>query len=541
MARTPPTPQQYHRSSPVTGVFSRLLDFGRHGPIKARMKLLEPHRLARLHYGPRVASFALSFVASLMLMGDGLVSWAFLPIAVVLFLVYPQLVMLHACLSDGGRRLANRCLVLDALLLGAWLPVIGFNFGLGFAMVAAVMLNNSISGGWRWLLASVAALAAGALPVGWLTGFRFEPFGSLAVTVLGLGGILAYMNVVTELFHQQAVHLLAVMRENAAKRKLFEALAAVGLMTPSTASIEAIVDAVLDQLACVLPPERGIGIVVRDRVRIRLQHCAAFRGVPAAQQPALLAEAERRRRDGGGTPSEPAPVADGESCWLFAGGSASTLEALFVVRGGPLDYIEQRAVELFLQQLAGMLDNHALTAQLRALASTDGLTGLANRSRFDECLAAAIARKRRNPDSDFSLVVADINGLKLLNDSRGHEAGDQLIVAAASILRATCRETDLVARLGGDEFVLLCPATQVHEAARLIERLRQRMMAAPATPATPAVSMSLGAADSSETDPAEVMALADQRMYADKEAFYLRRDEPESPPAWSGRPPRPRP
>lgn len=507
--------------------------------MKAWRKLPEPHRLARLHYGPRVASFALSFAASLMLMGDGLVSWAFLPIAVVLFLVYPHLVMLHACLSGGGRRLANRCLVLDAFLLGAWLPVIGFNFGLGFAMVAAVMLNNSISGGWRWLLASVAALAAGALPVGWLTGFRFEPFGSLAVTVLGLGGILAYMNVVTELFHRQAVHLLAVMRENAAKRKLFEALAAVGLMTPSTASIEAIVDAVLDQLAGVLSPERGIGIVVRDRVRIRLQHCAAFRGVPAAQQSALLAEAERQRRDGGGTPSEPAPAADADAdhCWLFAGGTAGTLEALFVIRGGPLDDIEQRAVELFLQQLAGMLDNHALTAQLRALARTDGLTGLANRNRFDECLAAAIARKRRSPDHDFSLVVADINGLKRLNDSCGHEAGDQLIVAAASILRATCRETDLVARLGGDEFVLLCPATRVHEAARLIERLRQRMAA---TPATPVVSMSLGAADSSETDPADVMDLADQRMYADKETFYRRRDEPESPSASTGSPTRTR-
>lgn len=480
----------------------------------------EPHHLARLHYAPRVASFALLFVASLLLMDDGLVDRAFLPVAVLLFLVYPHLVMLHARLSSGGRRLARRYLVLDALLLGAWLPVVGFNFGIGFAMVAAVMLNNSISGGWRWAIASLAALTVGALPVGWSIGFRFEPFGNVTVTIMGLVGILAYMNVVTELFHRQAKHLLAVMRENAAKRKLFEALVAVGLRTPSTAPIDAIVDAVLDQLASVLSPGRGVGIVVRDPVRIRVRHCAAFRNVPIGQQPVLLAEAEHLQRDGS-VPPEPAPAASTGDRWLFAGGTTGTPEALLLIRGGPLDDIEQRAVEIFLLQLAGMLENHALTTRLRALASTDGLTGLANRTQFDERLAAAIARKRHSPDNDFSLILADINGLKLLNDSRGHEAGDRLIVAAASILRDTCRETDLVARLGGDEFVVLCPSTQIREAVCLVERLRRRLAAA-----TPPLSMSFGAADSSETDPANVMALADQRMYADKEAFYRRRLTP---------------
>jgi len=489
------------------------------------MKLPEPHRTARLHYGPRVASFALSFVASALLMAEGFVDWAFLPFAAVLFLVYPQAVYLHACLSGGGRRLAQRYLILDAALLGAWLPIIGFDLGLGFAMFAAVMLNNSITGGWRHLLASILAFVAGALPVAALTGFRFEPLGSLAVTAMGLVGILAYMNAVTELFHRQNLRMLAVLRDNAAKRKLFECLAEAGLSAATATTIDAIVDIFLDRLGSVLHAGRGIGIIVRDRSRVRLLYCATFRAVPPADQPGLLATADTLRRDSGGFVDGRLDAADG-SRWRFIGGSGSTLEALFVVRGDALDDTEQRAVEIFLQQFAVTLENHALTTQLRELANTDGLTGLANRSRFDECLAAAIARKQRSPDSDFSLIAADINGLKVLNDSQGHEAGDRLIIAAAALLRGATRETDLVARIGGDEFVVLCPATQLREAVHLIQRLRQRMAAQLSTSNAPVVSLSLGAADSSEADPADVMHLADQRMYADKEAYYRGRDLP---------------
>lgn len=182
-----------------------------------------------------------------------------------------------------------------------------------------------------------------------------------------------------------------------------------------------------------------------------------------------------------------------------------------------LDDDDQAAATIFLQQYAVTLDNHALTSRLRELASTDGLTGLANRSRFDQCLASVIARKQRSPDSDFSLIAADINGLKRVNDNQGHEAGDQLIIVAASLLLAASRETELVARIGGDEFVVICPATRNAGAVRLIERLRARLGA---QQQVPAVSLSLGAADSSECDPSEVLGLADRRMYADKAKFH---------------------
>ena len=79
--------------------------------------------------------------------------------------------------------------------------------------------------------------------------------------------------------HRQTLRMLGVMRENAAKRKLFESLAEAGLTAASAATIEAIVDIFLDQLGTVLRGGRGFGIVVRDRSRVRLQYCAAFRGL----------------------------------------------------------------------------------------------------------------------------------------------------------------------------------------------------------------------------------------------------------------------
>nr|MBA3487305.1 GGDEF domain-containing protein [Lysobacter sp.] len=181
------------------------------------------------------------------------------------------------------------------------------------------------------------------------------------------------------------------------------------------------------------------------------------------------------------------------------------------------------------QQMAASLENYALTMRLRELANTDGLTGLANRARLDDCLAAAIGRRQRAHGTDFSIIVADINGLKALNDAKGHEAGDRLIMATARLLRSSCRETDIVARSGGDEFVVLCPATTSATAVHLIDRLRNRMrqqtvvtLSADGRQDTAEVNFSLGCADSSECIPSEVMNLADQRMYEDKEAYHRR-------------------
>lgn len=490
------------------------------------MKLPAPHRIARLYYAPRVVGFGLAFVASAVLVSQGFVSRTALLFAVLLFLVYPHLVYLHACFARRKKQAELNHLLLDAFLLGSWTAVIHFDVGLGFALLSAVSLNNTMVGGLPRLATALAVFAAGMLAFGALNGFEFQPSASLTVTVLGLLGILIYMVLVALLFHQQNLRMLATMKENLGKRRLFESLAAAGLASASAESLEDLLDSCVTHLHQVIRSGRGIGILVRDRSRADVVYCNAFRGFSEAEQTTLLAQAPSMERGGMGLPS-----ATGQggvvAQWSFIGLPATSLESLFVIQGGDLAPDETAAVDIFLQQLAGSLENHALTMRLRELANTDPLTGLANRARLDDCLGKAINRKLRSHGTDFSVIVADIDGLKALNDSLGHEAGDRMIVATAQLLRSSCRETDIVARSGGDEFVVLCPATTTETAAHLIQRLRRRMLqqtvqadSADGQAESTRLHFSLGCADSSETAPAEVMKLADQRMYKDKAAYH---------------------
>ena len=104
-------------------------------------------------------------------------------------------------------------------------------------------------------------------------------------------------------------------------------------------------------------------------------------------------------------------------------------------------------------------------------ARTDRLTGLENRSGWDHLLANEENRRARNPEA-VSVISADLDGLKAINDRDGHEAGDRAITAAAELLRKTARSVDHVARVGGDEFLILLPETDAAGAARFIKRLR---------------------------------------------------------------------
>ncbi len=92
--------------------------------------------------------------------------------------------------------------------------------------------------------------------------------------------------------------------------------------------------------------------------------------------------------------------------------------------------------------------------QVAFLAYHDKLTGLPNRAMFEELLDLAMARARRH-DLSVAVVTADLDDFKLVNDSLGHEAGDELLCQLARRLREATRDTDLVARPGGDEFLLL--------------------------------------------------------------------------------------
>ena len=147
-------------------------------------------------------------------------------------------------------------------------------------------------------------------------------------------------------------------------------------------------------------------------------------------------------------------------------------------------------------------------ASLRHESTHDALTGLYNRAFFDEELER-IAQGRRFP---LSVVMADINGLKTVNDTLGHEAGDNLIRLAARIILEAFRAGDIVARIGGDEFAVLLPATDK----KVAEEAVRRIMSCPEI-INGQVSIAFGISSAENKDQfAETLKMSDERMYRDK-------------------------
>lgn len=110
-------------------------------------------------------------------------------------------------------------------------------------------------------------------------------------------------------------------------------------------------------------------------------------------------------------------------------------------------------------------------AQLKYLATHDYLTGIPNRYSFEEFLKKAVAKAKRGKAS--ALLFIDIDNFKLVNDTKGHTVGDDLLISIANTLKENLRESDSLARLGGDEFVVLLEEATVDEAMLIAEKLRQ--------------------------------------------------------------------
>jgi diguanylate cyclase (GGDEF)-like protein len=112
--------------------------------------------------------------------------------------------------------------------------------------------------------------------------------------------------------------------------------------------------------------------------------------------------------------------------------------------------------------------------ELKAISVQDELTGLANFRGFCECLTYEIKRAQRY-HSPFSVVFADIDFFKTVNDEYGHIQGNQILKAVAQLLKSNVREVDMVARYGGDEFTIFLPEIDKTEAFAVAEKLRRKM------------------------------------------------------------------
>ncbi|MBI3942893.1 MAG: PAS domain S-box protein [Chloroflexi bacterium] len=177
----------------------------------------------------------------------------------------------------------------------------------------------------------------------------------------------------------------------------------------------------------------------------------------------------------------------------------------------------------FIAQIQDFTERKQAEENVRYLSTHDPLTGLYNRTYFEEELGR-LQQSRRYP---VGIVVADMDGLKTINDSLGHAAGDQALQQAAETLKRAVRAEDMVARIGGDEFVVLLPNTDGATVDKAVARMRAYLR----TRATgnfdgPAFNLSIGKATAEKGEMlAEALKAADERMYQEKYARRARQQE----------------
>jgi diguanylate cyclase (GGDEF)-like protein/PAS domain S-box-containing protein len=165
-------------------------------------------------------------------------------------------------------------------------------------------------------------------------------------------------------------------------------------------------------------------------------------------------------------------------------------------------------------------DRKRFERELRHHADHDPLTGLLNRRRLAEELTREVSLAARHPEVSGALLVADLDNFKVVNDTLGHRAGDELIKAVARLLRGRVRASDVLGRLGGDEFAVLLPHTDLEQARMVAESLRAAVSGLHASAGGRAVrtSMSVGVAPiGGERSGEDSLALADIAMYEAKQ------------------------
>jgi diguanylate cyclase (GGDEF)-like protein len=212
-------------------------------------------------------------------------------------------------------------------------------------------------------------------------------------------------------------------------------------------------------------------------------------------------------------------TADTPVIFLSAQGDAETKSQGLSL--GAADYLAKPFSE---QELMARVDRTLkLTAQkehFRALAQTDGLTGLPNFRSFHARLEEEVARAHRY-GHPLACAMVDLDGLKEINDKLGHAAGNRAIVGLADAVREELRDTDFAARYGGDEFVVLLPQTNETQGAQFAERLRRRLVEVSQDAGLPVRgSIGVAAVNADELDSADaaedLLRRADEALYRAK-------------------------
>lgn len=183
---------------------------------------------------------------------------------------------------------------------------------------------------------------------------------------------------------------------------------------------------------------------------------------------------------------------------------------------GQIDYFELRIIQCFSDMVVAIArritDQHMHLTQIEYMSYHDQLTNLYNRRYFDEELVKLDIAE----SLPLGVIFADVNGLKLVNDSFGHNAGDLLLKKFAQVLRSTCGGTDHIARIGGDEFALIFPNTSEEDIEKLVQELSENCEKESVNVITLSVSFGWGIKVSEEQQMRDILKAAEDMMYKKK-------------------------
>ena len=192
---------------------------------------------------------------------------------------------------------------------------------------------------------------------------------------------------------------------------------------------------------------------------------------------------------------------------------------LVVEHPGRTGRVERRVVDMvgqFAAHAALALENASLYQLVQKQAETDALTGIPNRRTFESTLERELSRAARNGEQ-LTLAMFDIDHFKSLNDTYGHQTGDDVLRLVATALATTCRDFDTPARYGGEEFVVIFPACSSKESLKVAERLREAICAIETvTPVT--ASSGVATFPTHANDLQSLIKAADEALYESKRA-----------------------
>ncbi|MCM8594346.1 GGDEF domain-containing protein [Accumulibacter sp.] len=187
-------------------------------------------------------------------------------------------------------------------------------------------------------------------------------------------------------------------------------------------------------------------------------------------------------------------------------------------RAGTPETGAERALLELLDAEARIADLERALGEARAAALTDALTGAYNRRGLADAYQREAARMQRHGRA-MALALIDLDDFKRINDTLGHDAGDQALIHLVGVLRSTLRPSDLLCRFGGEEFAVLLPETSLAEAAAAITRSQQQLGTHPLPDAGLVLRFSAGVVSARPGESLEqAIARADCATYAAKRA-----------------------